>query len=294
MRISFCLLILLSTLSFKPVNPCKIGYSPKDVDIATMEYGGKNYTCVTMQRADNRVKAKYFAYKDGNKTVSARFQEWRRDKSIILASSGAYEDYINHSKPEGITIDNGVVVNEKPNSYGALVMVYATGGIMVSNIKEERVAIKGGSKQGYDLDDPIDRQEFIACAKKMEVTTFQTHLLVYKDKIKISDPDCKLHPTYCNSRERRFLVVGKYNGDDVHIIVNTSINDKVTLYQGTRQVYDFLKKYRELDEITFMINLDTGGQDVFDLFDSGGNKRTDIKGQLPIDKAANLLVYYYE
>ena len=80
----------------------------------------------------------------------------------------------------------------------------------------------------------------------------------------------------------------------ISFIVNTSINDANTLFEGTKAVYDFLKKGKEMDEIVFMINLDTGDQDVFDLFDPGGNKRSDIQGKKSCQDAANLLVYYYE
>ena len=43
-----------------------------------------------------------------------------------------------------------------------------------------------------------------------------------------------------------------------------------------------------------MVNLDTGAQDVFNVYDSEGNEKTELRGQLPIAQAINLLVYYYE
>ncbi len=295
MRNVFVLFSLVALTSFQPAKAPSTPYSAKDVDISTMIYEGKKYTCVTMNRANNRVKAKYFAYKEGNQSVNDRFQKWRKGRSIILVTSGAYENYLNKSIPEGLTIDNGVVVNEKPNSYGGLVIVYATGGIAVSSIKEQKVGITCDNvQQQYDVNNALERQMFISCAQKMEATTFQTHLLVYKDQLKVLDPDCTAHPTACYKRERRFLAVCKYNGELVHIIVNTSISDANTLYEGTKAVYNFLKKGREMDEVVFMINLDTGDQDVFDLFDQGGTKRTDIQGKKSCEDAANLLVYYYE
>ena len=51
---------------------------------------------------------------------------------------------------------------------------------------------------------------------------------------------------------------------------------------------------RELTKIEFMVNLDTGYQDVFKLYDTNGSEKNDIKGTEPLTSAVNLLVYYYE
>jgi hypothetical protein len=48
--------------------------------------------------------------------------------------------------------------------------------------------------------------------------------------------------------------------------------------------------------VTFVINLDTGGQNAFKVFSSSGkvDARKAFIGTTPLNQAANLLVYYFE
>jgi hypothetical protein len=93
-------------------------------------------------------------------------------------------------------------------------------------------------------------------------------------------------------RERRFLIASKdqSTGDTYHYILQRK--SPATLYDGAYDALDFLKK-RGID-VLWMINLDTGWQDTFGFFTSDGKKHPNIKGQVGLDGAANLLVYYYE
>ena len=55
-----------------------------------------------------------------------------------------------------------------------------------------------------------------------------------------------------------------------------------------------MKDFKDMQDVTFMINLDTGYQDVFQLYDKNGNERTDIAGQRDLGVAVNLLTYYFQ
>jgi hypothetical protein len=93
-------------------------------------------------------------------------------------------------------------------------------------------------------------------------------------------------------RERRFLAVGKdANGTLVHVIVHSPTYSSI--HDGAKKAVEFLQQARYM-EITFMVNLDTGAQDVFELHNSDCSVNGSIKGQLDPSKAVNLLAYYFK
>jgi hypothetical protein len=115
-------------------------------------------------------------------------------------------------------------------------------------------------------------------------------LLAEKNVLKLE----KNAATNKEPRERRFLIASKdqSTGDTYHYILQRDTNSKVSLYDGAYDALDFLKK-RGVD-VLWMINLDTGAQDTFGFFTSDGKKHPNIKGQVGLNGATNLLVYYYE
>lgn len=291
MKICFTFFAFLMVLtSFKLLNPHEQEcYSSDYVEISDVNYLNDTYTTVTMSRDGERVKAKYFAALDGNgNNVYDRFKEWKEiNPNVILLSSGTYMD--DNENPIGLTIDNGVIVNQNLiyDKMDALAIVYATGGIAVTNLKDGDLKVSGINRtlnlrnSGNDLDD------FIDWAQSQNATIFQTHLLAYKNQIKV-DPTNSSNA----SRERRFLAVGKdRSGKIVHEIIHYPTYS--TLYDGTRKVLGFLNNYEHLD-IIFMINLDTGAQDVFELRNSDCTINSTIKGQVKPQDAVNLLTYYFK
>lgn len=96
---------------------------------------------------------------------------------------------------------------------------------------------------------------------------------------------------------RRFLAVCKDKNDKlVHTIVHCNI--ETTLYDGTKNAYTFLKEFNFMKEVLFMINLESGCNNVFKLFKPDGSemfiKNTYSSSFLDISNAGSLLVYYYE
>ena len=292
--IKFTIISLALTLMWGNNSPEKTPkYDSKYVDISTLEFKDHSYDVVSMSRKDNRIKAKYFGAKDyDNTSVPNRYKQWAIGKNIICLTSAGYMDdkYI----PVGLTIDNGVLVNGTIADFDGLVIVYATGGVVASDLKKADLTVTGGDiPAGTKLDlknNAFHLQQFIDWAESQKATVFQTHLFVYKNIL-----DQKTEKTVY--RERRFLAVGSVlnkttNEKEVkHIIVNSPSYS--TLYDGCKRSLDFLNTYKNM-EVTFMINLDPGAQNVFFLYDSEGKECEIIKGTLPISSAANLLVYYYE
>jgi hypothetical protein len=289
-------LLLISILTLCSSAPYFVTYDSNFVEISGVtDKRGVTYNVVTMNRtgSGNRIKAKYFAAKDNyGTTVPFRVFEWAKGKNLIAITSAGYMD--NSITPVGLTIDNGRIVNRNLENFDALIIVYATGGIAATNLDLADLKLQGGGidpTRKFDIrNNSRDREEFIDWAENVGATVFQTHLLVYKDVLAItpSAPSATK-----DIRERRFLAVGtdKNTGDIIHVIINSS--EYTSLYEGSRRTKDFLNEYKDMNVI-FMINLDTGAQDVFNLYNKDGSINKSIKGEKSMDYAANLLCYYFE
>jgi hypothetical protein len=274
----------------KGVSLSKPGKRPLIYDEDLVEHIGVNgkYDAIMMSRKGERIKAKYFAGRLNGLSVQERYLEWAKGRNVIMYTSGCYMDLQQH--PVGLTIDNGAIVNRKMENFDGLVIVYATGGVVATNLKDGNLKMKcSGNERNYDLRNGggFSKDEFLDCASRERATVFQTHLLVYKDQLLMGYNSSPV------ARERRFLAVCQ-NPDTKelkHVIVNTPVSAAASLKGATEQVQKFLRSIGA-GSIVFLINLDTGYQDVFKYFDSNGN--VVLRGEKDLDAAANLLVYYYE
>lgn len=271
-------------------------YDENLVTFSSTAFQGDNIGVIDMNRDQNHVRVKYFAAKDFNGTiVSERYKQWSKNKKIIAYSSGTYMDSwdIYKAKPIGLCVDNGVLVSNsfEGNRFDGLTVVYATGGIAVSNLKEKNFTIKNsdGTTPTVDITNTWGRNIFLDWAQKNDATVFQTHLFYYKDNFLLSNS------SKSDKAPRRFLAAG-YDEDNIlhHYIVN--IPTSYDINTGTQKAVEFLKKAKEVKSLVFLINLDTGGVNVFKCFKKDGSvdNRNIFQGDVPIEKATNLLVYYYE
>jgi len=281
--------LLLSFIAF-----FKSSYDSEYVKIGAQNYNGEKFVYVSMTRSGERIKAKYFAAKDEyGRSVYSRFTEWSKNKNIVLLCAAAYYTEVGNEKlPSGLTIDNGKLVNKEISDRGsALVIVYATGGIAVSNLKEKNLKMTcDGASITFNLKDSWDRNQFISCAEKQSATVFQQHLLVYRNQL---NDFSGANDFKTRIKERRFLAVGKdANGVLKHIIIDYPT--QTTLVKGAEKVLNFLKDAYDMKEVTYMVNMDPGAQNVFKLYDKNGNIRNDIQGTIDPKDAVNLLVYYFE
>jgi hypothetical protein len=286
--IFFCFLLSLSSI---------YGQFDSDlVETSVLSINAEQYGYVKMSLAGQRVKVKYFASKEGyNQTVYERFTEWSRNKNIIAISSGTYMDGWNLAvaKPVGLCIDNGITVNRAIDltRLDGLTVVYPSGGgggVAVSNLKDGNLTVQGVTGQ-LNLRNAFDLQRFINWAETNKATVFQSHLFVFKNQIIL-----KPNLASTNQAQRRFLAVGtNSNGQIFHYLINlTSAN---SIYEATEKAFRFLTKNEELN-VTFMINLDTGGHNNFRVYKSDGkfDTRNVFIGTTSLKEAANLLVYYFE
>jgi hypothetical protein len=291
--IFFCMVFWIMTTSWKEVNGT---YNDDLVEMSTALFHKDYFQMITMDVSNKRIKVKYFAAMDphNKKSVAQRFQHWRKGKKIIALSSGTYMSscIAPLAKPIGICIDNGIVVNQylEPK-LGGLVLIHPFGEIESIKWDEQNYTIKYGDFQkSLSLKKSWDKSTFLQWAQVSESTVFQTHLLVHQNKMNTSEcttKECLLKAS------RRFLAVCKdTEGREFHQLIHLS--KPYTLYEATSKVFQFLKEYKEMKEISMMVNLDTGCQDVFDFYHADGTKEQQIKGQFKVTDAVNLLVYYYE
>jgi len=190
-----CILISFSTTVFAH-SPCSNGngFSISSACTSSFSDGVKIHTLydratkigevVWMSRKTGRIKAKYFAYKEGRESVIDRYNTWKTYITPILVTSRAFGDKMNSTGiPVGLTIDNGRVVNYKLSSdKDALVIVYATGGRAITNIEDADLTIRDNVEHTIDLNSKVSKKRFINWAKRNSATVFQTHLLIQDDR----------------------------------------------------------------------------------------------------------------
>ena len=246
---------------------------------------------IWISRKGGKAKAKYFAHKQGGYHVHHRYTVWRVNdsKNIILKSSGTYATGWNNSDlPVGVTVDNGVVVNRSysPKMDG-LVIVYATGGIAVSNIEDKDLYLESIGRK-VDITNATDRAAFLRWAEKEDATVFQTHLLAYKNRSQIVQDNGE-------TARRKVLALAKTSSGELFHIILYFKNYEYSLADATSRSLSYLKNSRGMDVIA-MINLDTGGYDILNTAgaatDCADNSTWGTTSNY--DDMTNLLTYYFE
>ena len=274
-----------------------IKYDSDFVQVSSVTHENEEYKVVYMRRKDFRVRAKYFAYKLDGKNVYFRYNNWKASKDIVMISSGTYMDVEKDEYGNkrwnlvGITIDQGEIVNEKieRGRMEGLVIVYPHGGIRVFNISKGNITVPdpNGDKT-FNLSTSDGLTYFKRWAIKMRATVFQTHLLAWNNELSFKSN----YNSKPNKRERRFLAIGEsYNGEKIHCIIHKP--EFQSLHESSEKVLNFLKKRKRM-KVSALLNLDTGMQDVCEVYTKSGALNNMIKGKTDIRNAQNLLVYYFQ
>lgn len=275
---------------------CTSNFNNEVKTYSLSDYSGEIGYSIWLDRKSQKVKAKYFAYKDvrSGQIVQDKYDTWRSGRNVILMSSGAYASgWRAPDAPTGITVDNGVVVNKaiEPDMDG-LVIVEEVGGIRVSNIEDRDLSIS--TDQGYRTIDVVtEKMEFLAWCEQKKATVFQTHLLVYKDALKVGKFNSADEQSV-----RKVLVLAKDRAGNLFHIIYYPRYKAFTLYTLSEMVLRHLNATGY--SVIAAINLDTGGYDV--LSTAGSVK--DCEGQLlkgnsnqsseDVRKTmTNILAYYY-
>ena len=165
-----------------------------------------------------------------------------------------------------------------------LVIIYATGGIVVSDIDEANLYL-GSLNKKIDPRSYLDRAQLVKWAESEEATIFQTQLLAYKNNLRLVPNQARTE-----SAERRILALATDSQSQLfHIIFN--VTKGVYLGDITKAIFNYLNDNDM--SVVAMLNLDTGAYNILNLFNEQGQS-TGIHGSTNLEKASNLLVYYYE
>lgn len=263
------------------------------VNVGSISYNSFTYSLIIMNRSGERVKAKYFAVSDASGNVWQKYNQWQANKVIITYASGAYStDYTDNGIPVGLTMQDGVIINRNivSEKLDALVIVYATGGIVVTNLTEGNLSLDGLSRNYNLRGNALDMNDFLWWAQQRSATVFQTHLLAYRNQFLVSPGNSSSNV----QGPRRFLAVGKdASGNIIHVVVHCP--QSCTLYNGAKNAFDMLQARLGLN-ITWMINLDTGSKNISKCYKDRSNTDdwTEFRGTVPLSQATNLIAYYFE
>lgn len=251
---------------------------------------------IVLERKSEKVKAKYFAYKQNGTSVHDRYDSWRIGKKPILISSGAYANGFQSSDiPVGLTVDNGEKVNDALDlKMDGLVIVEAVGGVRISNIEDADLTIQKTNsdntttKKTISLKKPTDKIEFLRWCESEKATVFQTHLLIYKNKLKFTSSESK-------QAIRKLLVLAEDKNGTVYHMVIYCKQKELSLYEMANNSLKMLNDAGY--SVVAAANLDTGAFDILststELYDCSyspivGTSNKDRKSM------SNILAYYYE
>ena len=259
---------------------------------ANFTYQGLSFTSYQMSRtslSDGRIKAKYFA-----RNASKRFESWRAGKQVLVVCAGAFsESWETDSKPHGLCVDHGDIVNEylhisqdyNGNSLDGLVIVYNggadAGGIAVKDI-EFGVVTAGGNS--YKIkDDYSDRMQFTYWAQENYATVFQLPLMYTAEYGKNYGS-----LFYGDQKERRFLAICRGRDDQIyHLIIDVAKD--VYMNRAAHKLKDWIYA-NGFKRLYGLLVLDTGGKNI--LYEYMDGYPMQIAGT-QVSNATNLLVYYF-
>jgi len=273
---------------------CKTGHGSEVQSGDLYNNGSKIGYVIALNRSSQHVKAKYFAFKQNGTSVHDRYDSWRSGKSVVLISSGAYATGFNNTDlPVGLTIDYGNEVNRNlDNTMDGLIIVEDVGGVRVTNIKDgDLKIIYSGTKQEktINVNESLQKAEFMRWCADEKATVFQTHLLIYKNQLKFT------RSYGGNESERKLLVLTKdRSGNVVHFIIY-SRGQQFSLYDMANSSLQMLSSNGY--DVIAAVNLDTGGLDILststELYDCSNNS---IQGTKNSDRRSmtNMLAYYYQ
>jgi hypothetical protein len=99
---------------------------------------------------------------------------------IALACEGAFTGRTlgNVLRPQGLTVDNGSIINRFRTDWDGIVIVYTNGGIGISDLGKEDLNVEENKRiRTLDLLKSEDKTSFLGWAERNNATVFQTQLL---------------------------------------------------------------------------------------------------------------------
>lgn len=248
---------------------------------------------IYLSKKNQKIKTKFLAYKVNNQSVYERFKDFSKQNVLIYYSTAAYSEYsfnVKTSRPAGLSIDNGIIINQGLSSRGmdGIVIILPDGNLNISNLNE-RIFIKNRNEEKtstFDFKNSADFFKFKNFANENKLSVFQTHLLAWEGKLTFENNLSK-----GAARERRFLAIGTdENGKEIHCLINHE--NLETLFNSSKNVLEFLQNERNI-KVTAMINMETGASDVAGFILSNGVKSSEFSGKMESSESHNFLIYYF-
>ena len=246
------------------------------VDIASKKQIGQT---VWLQRPN--IKAHYFAFQN----VAQKYQNFKKNNKVVLATTGGFTN--SHRKPEGLTVENGNIVNAViMHDRHGLVIVQKTGGIRVLNLKRSSFDLPIGPNKVKKIDTPLNSlvaySELLEWCKNTKATLFQTQLLAYSNKLLIKPS--KAPPQL---RERRILTLfSDTKNEQVHHAI-FNIEASYNLAEIAHDIFCIVESRNK--KIEAILNLDVGSYNILEVFDD--NSKCILRGTVLANQATNLIVY---
>ena len=232
-----------------------------------------------------QINSAYFAHQN----VMAKYRQWaaQQGKTVILATTGGFTN--THKKPEGLTMENGQIVNAvlMPDRDG-LVIVNQGGGISVVNLKRPSIKLSLSSQNVLTIDNPLSSliaySKLLQWCKDHRATLFQTQLLAYSDDLLIDPAKAK-----GQLRERRLLALVRDQATAALYHVILDIPTQSNLAAIAKDMLDlFHSRGKKLEAL---LNLDVGSYNILQVFDERQRVLSQPQGPVGIDKATNLIIY---
>ena len=267
-----------------------ISYDTKFVEKATLSDNiGHSYDLLFLKKtaSQSKIKTKYFG-ETGSETnsISERYLNWVKDKSIIYVTDVGFVD--RYYAPVGLSIENGKLLNRNLEHFDGLVIIFPSGGLIVTNLDSANFRIPGRYEKTLDIRGSLlDKENFIEWAEKENISAFQTQLLAFNDVLQISPVSDSAR------RERRFLAICRSNqtGEIIHAIVNS--HEHISLFSASLGTKKILNEFADL-KIEALLNVDRGIQYVSFFFNEDGTVSNYMRGNFSIKQVTPLLAYYYQ
>jgi len=224
------------------------------------------------------IDAHYFVIGD----IVSKYEQQKKYNFLILVSSGGFNNILE--QPDGLTIEDGTIINTVISQYRHGLVMLNKGGINVLNLKNNHFVLPSGKSINNPLTTAKAYAELIKWAKEEKATLFQTQLLCYQDSLLITIEKAKRE-----LRERRLLAIctDKKSNRNYYVIFN--IHKPSYLAEITMEVFSILS--RNNNKIEAILNLDTGAYDILELRDKNNHAVGHIKGTVDIHKAINLITF---
>jgi hypothetical protein len=234
---------------------------------------------IWMQRPS--VKVAYFASGKAYERYSS-FAKKVGNSDCVLATTGGFTNA--QHQPEGLTVDNGKMVNAvlKPERH-ALVVIEKDGTMRVANLRNG-IWLATQQRQINPLSSLRDYSALIGWAKASGATLFQTQLLAYNNQ-----PLIELSKAPNQLRERRLLaMVSGADGALHNVIFSVNVNKNLAII--TEEIFDVMRRRNK--KVEAILNFDVGSYNILRVMDAGGKEVAALRGPVSIYKATNLVVFY--